>query len=520
MSDSNNDQSLIQNKRFLVVGAVVACALAWTFLNNSTKKVEQVDVAAKPIEVGSDAVNQITVKDKDASLTVFGKQFEVVDQRFIIFERDAAERDANLRKEMKESTNNLKSQVASLTNDITTLRAKGVEAAYQNANRSDTKTIQTPPSLPANLPDLSLEKGLNFDNLNFNMDAPQPQQQAQQVQQGSNPYGPNYFILKPTSANGTTTSRKSGGDSLNASEAELFSSMSTPAAQNTNFNDKTAGQGQVQGQAQPQHPQRQYANAAEAYADQQQNNQNQTGQAPTGPKMERITIPAFSKVNVTTLHGVACPIGANSPGTKSEIPAKPVVLPVRGIFQGPNGSSVDVGSIHLMGLCSGRRTVSSDAGRATIRVEQMSYWDEGGGAQMSGSTGYIVDSRDNEADVYGRLDKASGRTLALESMAAAGSAFASALSQAEYTTQSSLGATGAASVQQLTGSATQAASTQGIAAIFNKIASRFEQEANAAIDTVVVEPGIRLQFITDQPINIYKPAEAFDLDGGKSDVLL
>ena len=140
---------------------------------------------------------------------------------------------------------------------------------------------------------------------------------------------------------------------------------------------------------------------------------------------------------------------------------------------------------------------------------------------MSASTGYIVDTRDNEQDVYGRLDKASGRTLALESAAAAGAAFASALTQSEYTTQNNLNAEGGSStVQQLTGDATKAATTQGIAAIFGKIAQRFEQEANAAIDTVVVEPGIRLRFVTDQPIHVYKPAEAFDLDGSSNDVLL
>ena len=150
----------------------------------------------------------------------------------------------------------------------------------------------------------------------------------------------------------------------------------------------------------------------------------------------------------------------------------------------------------------------------------MSYWDESGDAQMSQSPGYIVDSRDNEQDVYGRLDQASGRTLALESTAAAGAAFAAALSQSEYTTSNNLDSNGSTSVQQLTGSATKAATTQGIAAIFNKIAERFEQEANAAIDTVVVEPGIRLRFVTEQPINIYKPAEAFDIDAGRSDVLL
>ncbi len=78
-----------------------------------------------------------------------------------------------------------------------------------------------------------------------------------------------------------------------------------------------------------------------------------------------------------------------------------------------------------MGLCSGNRNSSSNTGRATIRIEQLSYWDETGGAQTVPATGYIVDTRDNEQDVYGRLDKASGRTLALQSAAAAAAAYAS-----------------------------------------------------------------------------------------------
>lgn len=519
MSSDKKEQAL-NKKNLLIAGGVLALGLGATFFGGKPTTVQPVDVGAKPIEVGSDQINDISVKDRDAALTVFAKSMESFEQKLALQERDFNQRDETLRKEWKDSNNTLKAQVASLSDEIVNLRSNGIEATYQNANKNDKKELQTP-SLPNNMPDLSMDGGLNFDNLNFNMSAPKPQHDVGGNQAAaSNPYGPNYFILKPTNI-GTTVSKKSGGDSLNASEQDLFSSMSTPAPQNGNYNDQNAGLGQPATPPAAQPRQQQYDNAAEAYAAQSESNKNPTGQTYTGTKMERITIPAFSFVEVTTLHGVACPVGANSPGAKqTEIPARPVVLPVRGIFRGPNGSSVDVGNIHLMALCSGRRTSSSSAGRATIRVEQMSYWDEGGDAQMSASTGYIVDTRDNEQDVYGRLDKASGRTLALESMAAAGAAFAAALSQAEYTTQNSLDSNGSTSVQQLTGSATKSATTQGIAAIFNKIASRFEQEANAAIDTVVVEPGIRLRFVTDQPIHVFKPAEAFDLDAGKGDVLL
>jgi hypothetical protein len=239
-------------------------------------------------------------------------------------------------------------------------------------------------------------------------------------------------------------------------------------------------------------------------------------------KDDTYVIPAFSFVEVTTLHGVACPIGANAPGasSSSKIPARPVVLPVHGIFHGPNGVVRDLGTIHLMGLCSGRRTSSSTTGRATIRVEQLSYWDASGGAQMVPATGYIVDVRDNEQDVYGKVDKASGRTLALQSAAAAAAAFATTLSSSEFTNTSSVQNGTSSATSQLTGDATKAAVSQGIGAMFQKISERFEDEANSAIDTILVEPGIRLQFVSDQPISVLKPLEPFDIDSSMYDTLI
>ena len=140
---------------------------------------------------------------------------------------------------------------------------------------------------------------------------------------------------------------------------------------------------------------------------------------------------------------------------------------------------------------------------------------------MTSTTGYIVDTRDNEQDVYGRLDKASGRTLALQSMAAAAAAFSSTLSQAEFTNQTNVTSDGTTSNNSvLTGDATKAGVQQGIAALFTKIGQRFEQEANAAIDTVLVEPGIKLRFVTDQPITVELPADPFEVDPARYDILI
>jgi hypothetical protein len=174
-----------------------------------------------------------------------------------------------------------------------------------------------------------------------------------------------------------------------------------------------------------------------------------------------------------------------------------------------------------MGLCSGNRNSSSSTGRATIRIEQLSYWDEFGVPQHVKAVGYIVDNRDNQQDVYGRLDQANGRTMALQSAAAAAAAYASTLSQSEFTTSTTLNDNGGTNNQtMLTGDATKAAINQGIAGMFSNIAKRFEAEANAMVDTVIVEPGISLKFITEQEIGVFKAAEPFDIDAGRYDVLI
>ena len=77
MSDAENKQNPLMEKKTLLVGGIIAVCLAVAFFGSGKKKVETVDVAAKPIEVGSDQINAISVKDKDAALTVFAKQFEL-----------------------------------------------------------------------------------------------------------------------------------------------------------------------------------------------------------------------------------------------------------------------------------------------------------------------------------------------------------------------------------------------------------------------------------------------------------
>ncbi|WGK63523.1 conjugal transfer protein TraB (plasmid) [Halopseudomonas sp. SMJS2] len=478
-----------KSKMFLGVAAVGAIFVIYNgFQGQDSAVIPSTATTPAALEHGSDPVNSIGVQDRDAALTQFAKKIESLENKLTISKTEKANESKSLARQLREQEQRTNTEIRALSEELARIRQERVDGAYSSVNAADTGTGSSLPDLPA-MP--SPDGGLNFDDLSFDFPAP-PSQQSMQA----NPYGPNYFILRPDEPAAAVGTINSGG-SLSATEAQMFEAM---------------------GEAPPQ--QQQYGATRVA---QYGITSGEAAAAPVEVKPETLTVPAFSFVEVTTLHGVACPVGANSPGASSasNIPARPVVIPVRGVFRGPNGAMHDLGNVHLMGLCSGIRTSSGSHGRATVRVEQMSYWDAAGGARMAGTTGYIVDTRDNEQGVYGRLDKASGRTLALQSMAAAAAAFSSTLSQAEFSNQTSVTPDGTTSNNSvLTGNATQAGVQQGVAALFTKIGQRFEQEANAAIDTVVVEPGIKLRFVTDQPITVELPADPFEVDPARYDILI
>ena len=56
--------------------------------------------------------------------------------------------------------------------------------------------------------------------------------------------------------------------------------------------------------------------------------------------------------------------------------------------------------------------------------------------------------------------------------------------------------------------------------MFQKISERFEAEADAAVDTILVEGGIRLRYVTTEEISVVKPLEPFDIDASMYDTLI
>jgi hypothetical protein len=503
MADEENTTG--PNKRLImIIGAVGVGFMLYNMLDGSNDDTgAQTNGKPVAIERGTDPVNDIGVIDRDAALAQFNKKIQALQEKLEQSEsrrlEDKKEFETIIRQQDQKNNNEFRA----LAETVSEMNKSDVNVAYDALNRADNGTdIQLPGEIP--------DSGLNLEDFNLGT-TPMETEQPTLL---SNPFGPNYFVLNPNRQG--FSSKPSGGAELYATEDELFKNMSSPDGGTTSGSmQTTANTGQAQ-------------QATTQPVNQASNEQADLQTDDKGIQREKYVIPAFSYVEVTTLHGVACPVGANSPnqsgssGSAGGSPsARPVVLPVRGIFRGPNGAERDLGTIHLMGLCSGNRTASSKTGRATVRVEQLSYWDEYGVPQHLPALGYIVDNRDNQQDVYGRLEKASGRTLALQSAAAAAAAYATTLSQAEFTNSTTLNLEGGTNTQsQLTGDAAKAAINQGIAAMFNTIAKRFEAEANSVVDTVIVEPGITLKFITEQPIEVFKPAEPFDIDAERYDVLI
>lgn len=221
-----------------------------------------------------------------------------------------------------------------------------------------------------------------------------------------------------------------------------------------------------------------------------------------------VSIPALSFADITILHGVRCPIGAEAVNSPSSTPARPVTLPIRGKFHGPNGFTEDLGTAFLFGLCTGRPTARKGEGRAEIRILGLSYWDDAGGSQfIKDIGGYVVDNRDNELDVVGQLEHTGRNTLIMESSAAAAAAVATTFSAGEFeNVVNSDGDT----LSALTGNTATAAGNAGLAALFRQIASQWKKEARYNVDTVNIPPGVPVKLVLDREIKIKRGGLVID----------
>lgn len=218
--------------------------------------------------------------------------------------------------------------------------------------------------------------------------------------------------------------------------------------------------------------------------------------------LETYIVPAYSYADVTTLHGVRCPVGAQSTGASSGVPPRPIVIPIRGLFKGPNGSTSDLGTAHLYGFCSGFRSTDNKKGYVEIKIVSLSYWDSDGGAQRQPASGYIVDAKYNQ-EIVGELENAKMSVLGKQALAAGLMAFNSGLAQNEFTSV----ATDQGSRSVLTGDALKSGGHSGVSEMFLRVAEQYDAQADAAVDTVKIKGGLSLKFVSDLPLAVKKAAD-------------
>lgn len=510
MSEEKQDKAISKKKLSPIVIVLVIVALVvignMIFGGNSAKKAGQVIH-----DVADDATEKATIldlgdDDREAQFQVLNTKIKLESERN---ERLTSEvemlnnrfaKQENILKSLSDQLNKTSNEMRKLGEDVVNKNAEQIDSIYAGLN------TEQPGSVPLNLDD-SGNDGLygeleEFDGIEGELANNTPAQLSEPEKPKTSIYGEGYVILNPDLAQtqGTDNSSQSNnvfdmndfdGDLLDGAKASINRIGNRVEGLSSNNESRSS---RPQGNSTPR-------NDPISTYQQARGNPAET--------LEKVKVPAFSFVEVTTLHGIRCPIGGSLANQPSDVAGRPVILPVRGVFKGPNGVTRDIGTAHLWAVCSARRTSDKKFGRAEFAIRQLSYWDEKGGAQTVPLSGYVIDKRDNESDVLGPIDDVTGVNLWKSSLASAMTGIASTLSQAEFTQV--VGSEGN-SQSFMTGSDAKAAGAQGISSFFLSLAERWKAQADAQVDVVSIPPGVPLKFVLDTEFEVVRGKNDADPD--------
>lgn len=464
------------------VAAIVAIvvAIASNFFGGEESSQKSQITVDKDSEQGklSDESSSVGGIDSDASLAVFEKEIVTLNQQISELSKLIEQSNSTNEKKLREAKTALSRQIQQVVEEADRANRKRIDDVY-------TKVITSDDENSAIDFDLAIEDIEGIDQSELG-DTGELDKSAKRTKKRK-PFGDDYIVL------GSVTHRVSAENTEVVIEEPPEGLFDDIKDQYDSAQDLAKGrQNNPRRDESKQHKQVSFDFAQE----------------PVAREIETIEVPPTSFVKVTTLYGVNCPIGGQLVGTESNIPSRPIVLPIRGVFHGPMGTTVDLGTAHLYGTCSARRTGDADIGRAEIKVNKISYWDQEGGSQWANASGPIIDERDNELDVAGYIDNVKGAHIAKESFAAAMMAYTATLSSKEFT-QVVSDAGNPQSV--LNGDDVRAASASGVSNLFQRYAERWEQQANAAVDTVRVPAGVPLRFVSDMKIAVQKAADPVEV---------
>lgn len=208
-----------------------------------------------------------------------------------------------------------------------------------------------------------------------------------------------------------------------------------------------------------------------------------------------VDIPAASRVKALMAETIACPIGsatlASTLNTSlSAQGAVPVTFIVTGVFEGPQGYTVDLGHIHIQGYCVGIRSGS----RGRIQIKTLSYVGaDGKSIELDNLNGYVQDRRDMQADLAGVYIDTRNTKVWKAALADGIAAIGNVVSLSEFqTTQTADGSNN----QSLTGSIGTASAGAFVAGGASRLVSIIEEDLKSYVDTIVVPQGTPIYFKT------------------------
>jgi len=220
-------------------------------------------------------------------------------------------------------------------------------------------------------------------------------------------------------------------------------------------------------------------------------------------KENTLDVPGLSWVEAQMFHGLRCPIINGIATISGNTDEAPVTMKVRGRFHGPNGDIVDIGPVHIAGICSGIRTGDEDYGIAQISLKSLSY-SIGGKTSIIKIEGYILDFENedylNQPGLRGPIDNVQATTLA-------DSALAAALSLASFGFQSTQTATitniaNGTSGEIFEGNPLEQLLTQGMGGYFADMYDSFKSLKDTAVDAVLTKSGSKVRIFIQKPISV------------------
>lgn len=225
--------------------------------------------------------------------------------------------------------------------------------------------------------------------------------------------------------------------------------------------------------------------------------------APSRDTDDYVVIPAQSWIDANSFHGLRCPIINGLASVAGSTKPSPVTFRVRGIFHGPNGDEIDIGPVHIAGVCTGQRTGDEEYGIADIELKRLSY-SIGGEKKDVSLEGYILDRHNKDffeqPGLRGPIDAVQATTLADSAWAAALSMISLGFKSTQTATVTNLATS--TETSSFEGNPMERILADGLGAYFIDMYDSFKALKDTAVDAVLTPSGANVRIFTSNSFSV------------------